>query len=33
MHKNHPGCTLMTRDAFFKDRMNERYNKPGSRCC
>jgi uncharacterized short protein YbdD (DUF466 family) len=31
--KHHPECALLTRDAFFKDRMNQKYTQPGSRCC
>jgi len=30
---NHPGCTPMSREEFTQQRMNERYSRPGSRCC
>jgi uncharacterized short protein YbdD (DUF466 family) len=29
----HPGCTVMSRDEFMKERMENRYNRPGSKCC
>lgn len=29
----HPGERAMTRDEFMRQRLNERYNKPGARCC
>jgi uncharacterized short protein YbdD (DUF466 family) len=29
----HPGCSPMSRDEFEKERMENRYSKPGSRCC
>ena len=29
----HPGCEPMTRDQFMKDRLENRYSKPGTRCC
>jgi uncharacterized short protein YbdD (DUF466 family) len=31
--ETHPGCEPMTRDEFMKVRMNEKYCRPGSRCC
>ena len=33
MTTNHPECALLSRDAFFKERMNQKYTQPGSRCC
>ena len=29
----HPGCTPMTRDEFVRMRLEERYSRPGARCC
>ncbi|MGI9042642.1 MAG: YbdD/YjiX family protein [Gemmatimonadaceae bacterium] len=29
----HPGRMPMTRDQFFCERLENRYSKPGSRCC
>ena len=29
----HPGCVVLTREAFLKERLEARYNRPGSRCC
>ena len=29
----HPGCAVLTREAFMKERLEARYNRPGSRCC
>ncbi len=29
----HPECEPMPRNEFMKDRMNDRYNRPGTRCC
>ncbi len=29
----HPGREPMSCDQFMKDRMNDRYSRPGSRCC
>ena len=33
MTKNHPECVLLDRDAFVRERLNDRYSRPGSRCC
>jgi len=33
MSAHHPGCELITRDDFMKQRLESRYSKPGSRCC
>ena len=29
----HPGQPVLTRDEFTRQRMVERYSRPGSRCC
>jgi uncharacterized short protein YbdD (DUF466 family) len=29
----HPGTTPMTRDEFERSRLEDRYSKPGQRCC
>ncbi|MEP6618591.1 MAG: YbdD/YjiX family protein [bacterium] len=29
----HPGEELLSEDAFAKDVLTRRYNKPGNRCC
>ena len=29
----HPGCSPISRDEFVKERMENRYSKPGARCC
>ena len=33
MRQHHPGCAVMTRDEFARARMNDKYSRPGSRCC
>jgi uncharacterized short protein YbdD (DUF466 family) len=33
MRTAHPGDRVMTETEFDHARMNERYNKPGSKCC
>jgi uncharacterized short protein YbdD (DUF466 family) len=33
MHSAHPGDRVMTETEFNHTRMNDRYNKPGSKCC
>lgn len=33
MRLHHPGTTLLTRDAFVRERLAARYARPGSRCC
>ena len=30
---SHPGTEPMSRDQFVRDRMDNRYSRPGSRCC
>jgi uncharacterized short protein YbdD (DUF466 family) len=29
----HPGCEPISRDAFMRERLEARYNRPGSKCC
>ncbi len=29
----HPGCEPISRDAFMRERLEARYNQPGSKCC
>jgi uncharacterized short protein YbdD (DUF466 family) len=29
----HPGCSPVSREAFMKERLEARYDRPGSRCC
>ena len=31
--EHHPDRTPMTREEFERDRVENRYNKPGNRCC
>ena len=31
--KAHPDCAPMTRDEFVRARLEERYSRPGARCC
>jgi uncharacterized short protein YbdD (DUF466 family) len=33
MARSHPGAAPLSRDAFVKDAMARRYDRPGSRCC
>jgi uncharacterized short protein YbdD (DUF466 family) len=33
MRAAHPGDRIMTETEFNHARMNDRYNRPGSRCC
>jgi uncharacterized short protein YbdD (DUF466 family) len=33
MRQRHPDRTPMSRDQFIHDRLRERYDKPGARCC
>ncbi|MFC3550143.1 YbdD/YjiX family protein [Lysobacter cavernae] len=33
IRRNHPERTPMTRDEFFRERMDARYGKGRSRCC
>ena len=29
----HPGCEPLPREAFMRERLEARYNRPGSKCC
>ena len=33
VNRRHPGTTPLTRDAFARDALARRYDRPGSRCC
>jgi len=33
MESHHPGCTVLSRDEFMRQRLESRYSTPGSRCC
>ena len=33
MELHHPGCAVMSRDEFMRQRLESRYSRPGSRCC
>ena len=33
MESHHPGCALISRDEFMRQRLESRYSRPGSRCC
>jgi uncharacterized short protein YbdD (DUF466 family) len=33
MRATHPNATLLTSDEFARERLNDRYSKPGARCC
>ena len=33
MESHHPGCIVMSRDEFMRQRLESRYSRPGSRCC
>jgi uncharacterized short protein YbdD (DUF466 family) len=33
VHACHPGTAPMSREEFAQERLNSRYEKPGSRCC
>ena len=33
MRRRHPGSPPLARDEFARARMNDRYNRPGARCC
>lgn len=33
LRESHPGCEPLTRDAFMRERLEARYNRPGSKCC
>jgi uncharacterized short protein YbdD (DUF466 family) len=33
MREHHPGDPVLTRDAFMRERLAARYERPGARCC
>ncbi len=33
MRARHPGEPVLTRDAFVRERLAARYERPGARCC
>lgn len=33
MQRRHPGCLPLTREHFIAERLEARYERPGSRCC
>jgi uncharacterized short protein YbdD (DUF466 family) len=33
MQAHHPGCAVLPRDEFMRERMADRYSRPGNRCC
>ena len=33
MRDHHPECDLLSRDEFMRQRLENRYSRPGSRCC
>jgi uncharacterized short protein YbdD (DUF466 family) len=33
MRARHPGAEPLTREAFARERLAARYDRPGSRCC
>jgi uncharacterized short protein YbdD (DUF466 family) len=33
VHAHHPGTAPMERDEFTRQRLVDRYSKPGARCC
>ena len=33
MESHHPGCAVLSRDEFMRQRLESRYSRPGSRCC
>ena len=33
LREAHPGCEPISRDEFMRERLEARYNKPGSKCC
>ena len=33
MRAHHPGCAAMSESEFVRRRLEERYARPGSRCC
>ena len=33
MRQRHPGCVPLSRERFLAERLEARYERPGSRCC
>lgn len=33
MHAHHAGEPVMSREAFVRTRLEDRYSRPGARCC
>ena len=33
MRAHHPACDILSRDDFLRERMADKYSRPGSRCC
>ncbi len=33
MHAHHPDAELLSHDEFVRQRLVDRYSKPGARCC
>jgi uncharacterized short protein YbdD (DUF466 family) len=33
MRARHPQAPVLTREEFARDRLQQRYDRPGSRCC
>jgi uncharacterized short protein YbdD (DUF466 family) len=33
MHEYHPDEPVLSRDAFMRERLAARYERPGARCC
>jgi uncharacterized short protein YbdD (DUF466 family) len=33
MRSSHPGCAVLSRDEFSRQRLDARYSRPGNRCC
>ena len=33
LREAHPDCEPLSRDAFMRERLEARYNRPGSKCC
>ena len=33
VHAHHPGTEPMSREEFMRQRLTDKYSRPGSRCC
>jgi uncharacterized short protein YbdD (DUF466 family) len=33
MRVRHPGCAVLSKAEFARERLEARYSRPGSRCC